>query len=221
MSLTIVPREIESYLLRFVRRRHPLLKEMERLAEKIRFDAGGGRTIAFPIIGPLVGSLVAHYAKLAGARRVFELGSGYGYSAFWFAQAVGPRGRVICTEGRRENAETAMKFLRRAGLASRVRFHVGDGVQELRRQRNGSQDVVFIDMEKTRYPLGLRAAMPKLRAGGLLIADNLLWGGAVTRPAKDASTRGLQRFTKLITASPRLSTVIHPIRDGVSVSLKK
>jgi caffeoyl-CoA O-methyltransferase len=103
---------------------------------------------------------------------------------------------------------------------TRVRYFVGDGVEELRRQRDRSLDVVFVDMEKTRYPLGFRAALPKLRRGGLLIADNVLWSGRVVRPAEDPATLALQRFTRLITASPRLETVIHPLRDGVSVSLK-
>jgi caffeoyl-CoA O-methyltransferase len=75
-------------------------------------------------------------------------------------------------------------------------------------------------MEKSRYPLGFRAALPRLRKGGLLIADNVLWSGRVMRPPTDESTRGLQEFTRLVTTSPKLFTVIHPIRDGVSVTLK-
>jgi caffeoyl-CoA O-methyltransferase len=77
-----------------------------------------------------------------------------------------------------------------------------------------------MDMEKSRYPLGFAAALPRLRRGGLLIADNVLWSGEVLKPSQDPATRGLVEFTRLITSSKHLQTVIHPIRDGVSVSLK-
>jgi predicted O-methyltransferase YrrM len=218
--MVIVAPEIERYLAGFLRRRHPALKRMEALAGRRRYGVGRGRSIPFPIVGPVVGALLAHYARLVGARRVFELGSGYGYSAFWFAQAVGPRGRVDCTDTDPENARLGAAFFRRAGLASRVRYHVGDGVDFIGKEANASLDVVFIDMEKSRYPRGLKAALPKVRRGGLIIADNVLWSGDVLRPARDAATRGLKEYTRLVTSSSALSTVIHPIRDGVAVSLK-
>jgi caffeoyl-CoA O-methyltransferase len=219
VSLTLLPAELDGYLLRHVRR-SAVLKEMERLAERRRYDVGGGRSIAFPIIGPLVGNLLAQQARLVRARRVFELGSGYGYSAVWFAQAVGPGGKVICTDRDEANRDLALRFLRRAGLASRVEFRVGDGLALLKKERRSSQDLVFIDMDKAQYPDAYRAAIPALRAGGLLTADNVLWSGEVLRPSRDRSTRALQQFTRLVTSNPRLRTVIHPIRDGVSVSLK-
>lgn len=94
---------------------HPVLADMEALAEKNNF----------PIVGRLVGAFLATQAKMIGAKRVFEFGSGYGYSAYWFAQAVGAQGQVICSEADFLNQEKAQMYLSTAGLWDRIEFKVG------------------------------------------------------------------------------------------------
>ncbi len=191
------------------RRRHPILRPMERRAE--RHD--------FPIIGPLVGPILYQLARSIGARRVFELGSGYGYTAVWFAQAVGPKGLVVMTEGDRANSALAMRYLRRARLGGRVRPLVGDALELLARER-GTFDVILNDIDKWQYPEVFPLARRKLRRGGLLITDNMLWHGAVLRKRVDRNTRGIQELTRLLYRAPDFCTTLLPIRDGVTVSLK-
>ena len=111
---------VESYLTELARTEHeePVLVEMEaRAAEH-----------GFPIVGRATGRFLELAARAVGARRVMELGSGYGYSAYWFARAVGPDGEVVCTDGDPENARLAEDYLRTAGIWDRVRYRVGDAL---------------------------------------------------------------------------------------------
>lgn len=201
--------KIESYIGSLPRRRHPVLRRMETYARKN----------GFPIIGPLVGPVLFQLARLIGARRVFELGSGFGYSAVWFAQAVGPNGLVIMTEGNEENSRRAMRYLADARLASRIRPLVGDALTHLARER-GTFDVILNDIDKHAYPEVLPLARRKLRKGGLLITDNMLWGGDVLGARPDRSTRGILELTRALYRAPDFFTTLLPIRDGVTISLK-
>lgn len=201
--------KINGYIRSIQARRIPVLRSMEAYAERN----------GFPIIGPLVGPVLYQLACSIGARRVFELGSGYGYSAVWLAQAVGPRGLVVMTEGDSANSRRAMRYLKRARLASRVKPLVGDALQLLAREP-GSFDVILNDIDKRDYPAVLPLARKKLRRGGLLISDNMLWGGEVLRARPDRDTRGILELTRALFRAPYFFTTLLPIRDGVTVSLK-
>jgi caffeoyl-CoA O-methyltransferase len=191
------------------RRRHPVLKSMEAYAGKR----------GFPIIGPLVGPVLYQLARSIGARRVFELGSGFGYTAVWFAQAVGPGGRVVMTEGDPGNSRLAMRYLSRARLDRRVVPLVGDALTLLAKDR-GTYDVILNDIDKWQYGEVYRLARAKLRRGGLLISDNMLWSGRVLKGRPDRTTRGILELTRLLYSASDFQTVLLPIRDGVTVSLK-
>ena len=208
-SLSITHPAINEYLRSIQTRRHPILRPMEAYAEKH----------GFPIIGPLVGPILYQLATMIRARRVFELGSGYGYSAVWFSQAVGPRGKVIMTEGDAENSARAMRYLKRARLASRVKPLVGDALSLLRAER-GTFDVILNDIDKWQYPEAFPLVRKKLRRGGLFITDNMLWSGRVLEKRPDRNTRGILALTRLLYAAPDFFTVLLPVRDGVTVSLK-
>lgn len=205
----IVSAAVERYLERVTPPRDAVLQEMERLAEKR----------GFPIVGPLVGRLLFVAARAIGARRVVELGSGFGYSAVWFARAVGARGRVICTEGSEENERLARDFLARAGVRERVEWRRGDAL-EILPSLPGPFDIVFNDIDKQDYPGVLEPARGALRPGGLLISDNLLWFGKVAAPRPDAATRGILELTRALYAAPDFFTTLVPLRDGVGLSLK-
>lgn len=206
--MDIVHPDIEDYLNELYPSRDAVLKEMERLAAKERF----------PIVGPLVGRLLAQMARAIGARRVFEFGSGFGYSAFWFLKGMSDEGRVVCTDDEEANAVRARDFFRKAGLDTRVQIEVGDALEIIDRQRD-KFDIVLIDCEKARYPLAYEKALPRIRKGGILIADNVLWSGGVVKPSQEPSTIGIQTFNRLVSADPRLFTTILPLRDGVSISV--
>ncbi|MBI4436637.1 MAG: O-methyltransferase [Candidatus Omnitrophica bacterium] len=201
--------EIESYLARTVQHKNPVFQEMEVRAGRENF----------PIVGPLVGSLLALFAKTIGAKTVFEMGSGYGYSGLWFASVLPEGGKVFMTDGSKRYAEEAKSYFKKAGQEKKCEFRIGDAV-ELIDEVPGLFDIIFIDMDKARYPIGFREALPKLRKGGCLLADNVLWFGHVLDRNPDEDTRGILEFTRLIYETPQLHSTIIPLRDGVSVSLK-
>jgi predicted O-methyltransferase YrrM len=206
--VSIVNPEIDAYLGDLARSEDAVVQEMERRAAER----------GFPIVGPQVGRLLHLLARAAGARRVLELGSGFGYSAYWFARAVGPEGSVVLTEGSEANADDAMRYLERAGLGDRVRVEVGDAL-EIAGRVEGPFDIVFNDIDKHQYPRVPAVAVRALRPGGLLISDNMLWyGKVVAQGPPDDSTRGVLDLTRALTESEEFETVVLPVRDGVSVS---
>jgi predicted O-methyltransferase YrrM len=148
------------------------------------------------------------------------MGSASGYSTMWWARAVGDGGRVIYTDGDPKRADKARRYFERAGVVDRITIRVGDALEFLSEEKE-QYDIIFIDVDKTDYPRGLRLALPRLKSGGLFIADNVLWSGKLRKPDPDAHTKAILEFNKLISDSKDLFTTILPIRDGVSVSLKK
>jgi predicted O-methyltransferase YrrM len=211
----IVDPAIESYLRSVHPSPDPVRAAMEALAERRHF----------PIIGPLVGNFCSLQARAIQARRVFEMGSGVGYSTLWFARAVGPDGLVVHTEGSEENSRQARDFLQRAGVAGWVRFEVGDArdilAQEIRRGEALPLDILFNDMDKEQYPDVLPLARQALRPGGLLICDNMLWSGRVLDPDDaDEATRGILELTRRLREAGDFQTTWVPLRDGVTVSLR-
>ena len=192
----------------------PVLLEME--AE--------GKERDFPIIGRLVGVTVELLARSIGAERVFELGSGFGYSAYWFARAVGPGGEVHATDGDAANEPKALDYLSRAGLADPIRWHVGDAVQNLGAVE-GEFDVVYNDIDKEGYPDAWRPARERIRIGGLYLCDNVLWSGSVADPTGDhgrdaKTTSAILEHNRMIAEDERFASSIVPTRDGVFVALR-
>lgn len=210
MKNAITNAAVEEYFYGLVPKRDAVLSEMEREARKQDI----------PIVGPAVGRLLALLVKVCGAKRIFEMGSATGYSTLWLARAAGRGAEVFYSDGDAANARRARAYFRRAGVSGRIRVLVGDSLDLLARQRKRF-DLVFIDVDKHEYPAALRVALDHLRRGGLLVADNTLWSGRVTRQAGDAATRGIQEFNRLTYSSKKLFPVLLPLRDGVTVCIKK
>ena len=174
----------------------------------------------FPYIGPQAGRILFILARLLKARRIFEMGSGYGYSAYWFAKALPEGGKVFQTEYSGENSKKAREFFERGKLAGRTEWLTGDAL-ELIDKTPGEFDIVFLDLDKEHYPDAFRKAADRIKSGGLLIADNTLWFGKVLEPRPDAETAGIREFTRLLFQDPRFFATIVPIRDGIAVGYKK
>lgn len=209
--MNIVDPGIEAYLRRLYDDGDPVRLEMEKL----------GAERKFPIVGPLVGRHLGVLARAIGARRVFELGSGYGYSALHFARAVGEGGEVHCTELDPANVALAQAFLEKAGVWTRVTYHREEATAALRRV-GGTWDVVYNDIDKDGYPETVELAYDHLRPGGLFITDNVLWSGRVLEGRDDghAMTKGVREFTRRLFAHRGFMTTIDPTRDGVAVALR-
>jgi predicted O-methyltransferase YrrM len=182
------------------------------------------REHGFPIVGRASGRYLELAARSVGARRVMELGSGYGYSAYWFARAVGAGGEIVCTDGSRENRDLAEDYLTRAGAWDRVRYHVGDAVTGMAGE-DGDFDVVYCDIDKHGYPDAWRAARDRVRVGGLYVCDNVLWDGHVATGTERGDvpagwTAAIQEHNRLVAEDADYVASIVPIRDGLMVALR-
>ena len=201
---------VERYIYNLLPERDEVLIEMEEQA----------RLRDIPIIGPAVARVLYQYAKLINARRVFEMGSAIGYSTIWLARAVGHGGKVYYTDGSEKNRDEASRYIERAGVADRIEMLTGDSMALLQ-SVDGEFDLIFNDVDKHQYPDAYRVAVPRLRSGGLLITDNVLWSGRVARQESDRYTQGVLEFNRLIYNDEHLFPTILPIRDGIAVCLKR
>jgi predicted O-methyltransferase YrrM len=207
----LVHPRIETYIQSLDRTADPVLEEMEKLAARK----------SFPIVGAHAGRLLGILTRATAARRILELGSGFGYSAWWFARSLPPGGRVVCTDFSPENRALALGFLAKARLAERIEFLVGDAL-EAARTLAGGFDIVFNDVDKESYPGSVPVAVSLLRPGGLFITDNALWYGKVAESsATDSSTLAIRRFNQLLHGSAELEAVILPVHDGLAVAVKR
>lgn len=213
--MDIVNPKIEDYLRGLLARDDDqVLREMETRADERDF----------PIVGRLVGVTLELLARAIGARRVLEMGSGYGYSAYWFSRAVGPEGEVHMTEGDPENQKRAVDYLGRAGLADRVHSHVGNALDVID-ELPGEFDIVFCDIDKGDYPTAWAKARERIRVGGLYLCDNVLWSGRVAEETPEDDVRpgwtaAIKDHNETIVADPRYVQTVLPTRDGVMVALR-
>ncbi len=208
--MDIIDSAIDDYLTRRSKSGDSILEEMEKRAEERNF----------PIIGAQAGRTLCMLARLMKATRILELGSGYGYSAYWFAKGMGPQGEITLTEYSRDNIEAARLYLQRGGFRCGFDYRVGDALKILD-SIEGEFDIVFNDVDKHLYPQVFHKAGRLVKQGGLLITDNVLWSGRVLDAEPDEATRGILEYTRLIFESPEFFSTILPIRDGVSVSLRR
>lgn len=205
----IVNPEIEHYIASLTPSEDSILREMEEHA----------RENDFPIVGPLVGRFLSQIAMISGAKRVMELGSGFGYSAYWFARAVGEEGSVVFTDAHPENSGLAEDYFTRAGIRNRIDIQTGDAL-EILDGTEGGFDIIFNDIDKEYYPQVVDKAYGKLRKGGLLITDNVLWFGRVLGDDASPATEGVREFTRILLSEKGFFTTIIPLRDGISLSIK-
>lgn len=204
---------VQEYLTSLVPAREPELQRMEEYAEQHNF----------PIIGPVCGYYCYQLARLISARSIFELGSGYGYSTAWFAKAVRENGGGIVhhTVWDQDLSKRAREHLSALGSADLVEFHVAEAVTSLR-QAQGPFDIIFNDIDKEGYPGSLSVIKEKLRHGGILIIDNMLWHGQIfDANDHEKSTEAIRRFTRDITTDLDWIVSLFPARDGMIVACKR
>ena len=213
MDKALIPDYVMNYLDCLVPERPAEMQAMEAYAEKTDF----------PIIGPASGYLCYQAARMVGARRIFELGSGYGYSTAWFARAVRENGggevyHVVWDE---ELSQQARRHLAALGYDGMIRYHVGEAVETLR-ETPGPFDLIFNDINKEGYAAAYPVIAEKLRPGGLLIVDNMLWSGRIFDPKdKTPATASIRKLTDMLTQSQDWIVSLVPVRDGVVMAYKK
>jgi caffeoyl-CoA O-methyltransferase len=170
-------------------------------------------------VGRNVGVTLELLARSVGARRIVELGSGYGYSGYWHARAVGAGRELHLTDGDPDNAAKAEAYLGRAGLWDGVSFHVGDAVETLN-GLDGEFDVVFCDIDKHGYPDAWRSARDRVRVGGLYVCDNVLGYGRGNVVEGGGDVPSIMEHNAMIADDERYVSTIVPTREGVMVALR-
>lgn len=201
--------QIDSYLNNIIPERPPILKEMEHYASENNF----------PIIGPLVGRYLYQMSILTKARKILELGSGFGYSAFWFSLAMKSKGNIFMTDTDKNKKRLAFDYFKRAGLQSQFTFKVGDAIK-VAQKLEGPFDIILNDINKIDYPKTIDLAALRLKKGGLFITDNLIWSGKVFEKKRDKTTQAIIAFTDQLYKDSRFYTTLMPIRDGISISVR-
>jgi predicted O-methyltransferase YrrM len=212
MDAIIRPEQAE-YLDKLLPASTGLLEEMERYAAEHRV----------PIADREVARFVEITTRAISARRVLEIGMAIGYTVVHVARALPDDGTIVTIDPSDEMITRASDYLERAGLAERVRIERGYALEVLPRITD-TFDLVFIDAVKEEYADYLELALPMLRTGGVVIVDNLLWGGQVAgeirSPDQTASTQALRNFNQLFVRHPQLLAQVLPLGDGLGYGIK-
>ena len=212
----IVPDAVERYL-------SSLNRASDRVLDGI---ARGNEARGLPLVDAEVGALLRVLATAINASRILEIGTAIGYSGIWLAGALPPGGMLITMEMDEGRAKEARENFARASLADRVSVVVGDAQLKVAKV-SGPFDLIFQDGDKRQYSPLLDRLVALLRPRGLLVTDNVLWDGEVApgfveRPTRDlADTQAIADYNARVAAHPDLLTSIVPLRDGVSISVKK
>src|SRR5947209_15594168 len=205
----IVYVEIDEYIDGLAKRGDGALRGGERKREEE----------GWPICGPAEGSLPHTPARAIRARRILQLGTAIGYSGTWLARALPDDGELVTVEHNPETAAIARKNMEKTGVATKVKILVGDA-QGILKDLKGPFDYIFNDIDKAGYPAVLDPAIVRLRVGGVLVTDNVPWGGDVARKDRSSETQAIRNYNERLAKDSRMIASIVPLRDGVSVALK-
>jgi predicted O-methyltransferase YrrM len=220
--MELLPAQTQRFVAAMVPDRDETLREME----------AHGEDIGFPTVGPEVGGFLRLVARMVQAERVFEFGSGFGYSAYWFAEALPADGEIVLTEHDPDELDEARDFLARGGYADRAAFEDGDALETIERD-DGPFDVVLIDCHKSGYPDAFEAVREKVAEGGVVIADNAMESGIQDfetildileggDPADaDDHTRGIADYLTIVRDDEDFETVAVPLGEGITVSFRR
>ncbi len=195
-----------------------LLPDRDAVLTRLEAEA---REENIPIVGPRVGGILQMLSSLVEARRILELGTAVGYSAIWLARGMAEGGRLTSVEVNEATAERARRNLAEAGLGDRVEVQVGQALALLPKM-DGPYELIFNDIDKESYPRVIPYAKELLAPGGLLVTDNVLWSGRVADPKEtDSWTEAIRTYNRSLAEDEDMETVILPVRDGVSISVKR
>ena len=205
---TLLSPAVEGYLRGLYPQPHPVLAALEaRAAEE-----------DFPIVGPQVGALLALLVRISGVRTVFEMGSGFGYSAAWIAGALPSGGSIILTDGSESRLAAARSALDRLETGAQISTRRGDALELLEKSAH-PYDMIFCDVDKEAYPDAFKIASGLLHPGGLFVCDNALWKGRVAAPVHgDSEARAVRTMNQMAFGHPDYDCTLVPFHDGVLVA---
>jgi len=205
----IIQQDQAEYLDGLLTQKDPLLAEMEAYAAEHRV----------PIADREVSRFIEITARITSARKALEIGMAIGYSVVHLARGMGEQGRVVTIDPSDEMINAARGYLRRAGLLDRVEIKRGKAL-EVMPHLDETFDLLFIDAVKEEYSRYLDLGLPRLRTGGVVIVDNLLWGGLVASGDTESSTVALREFNRYFMNHPQLLAEVLPVGDGLGYAVK-
>lgn len=205
----IIQQDQAEYLDGLLTQKDPLLAEMEAYAAEHRV----------PIADREVSRFIEITARITGARKALEIGMAIGYSVVHLARGMGEQGRVVTIDPSDEMINAATGYLKRAGLLDRVEIKRGKAL-EVMPSLDETFDLLFIDAVKEEYSRYLDLGLPRLRTGGVVIVDNLLWGGKVASGDTESSTVALREFNSYFMNHPQLLAEVLPVGDGLGYAVK-
>jgi predicted O-methyltransferase YrrM len=212
-----VPQDVETFAEAVGPHPDTVLREMDDRAEETDF----------PTVGPAVGGWLQQLVGLVGANRVFEFGSGFGYSAYWFARGLPEDGEVVLTEVDADELEDARDYLARGGFTDLASFELGDAIDVVG-EYEGPFDVVLIDNEKERYVEAFEAVREAVPVGGVVLADNMIVGPfdfeeiyrlvVSNGDSDDRKARGIADYLAHVRAAEAFETTLLPLGEGLAVT---
>ena len=208
---------VHAYLIAHGTPPDPLLEELARETQQ----AVG--PLALMQVAPEQGAFLTLVTRLVGARRAIEVGTFTGYSSICIARGLPAEGRLLCCDVSDEWTGIARRYWEKAGVADRIELRVAPAVETLRALPEApTWDLAFIDADKPAYPVYYEEILKRLRPGGLILADNVLWMGRVADPAADdAQTQAIRAFNAKVAADPRVDCVMLAISDGLTLLRKR
>lgn len=169
--------------------------------------------------GHIQGAALSLFSRMIRPRRILEIGTYTGYSAICFAEGLTDDGRLHTIDNNEELEEMCRRYWQKAGIADKIKLHIGHAL-DIIPTLDETFDLVFIDADKVNYSAYFDGVIDKVRQGGFIIADNVLWSGKVTQPGPDKKTKALMDFNNKVHADTRVENVLLPIRDGLMVLRK-
>ncbi|MCB9188930.1 MAG: O-methyltransferase [Flavobacteriales bacterium] len=212
--MNFLPEEIDNYATEHSSKESELLYQLNR---QTNIKVLQPRMLS----GHLQGRILSMLSNMIQPEYILEIGTYTGYSALCMAEGLKDDGKLISIEIDPEIAEFAIDFIGQSEYSQKIHVHVGDAMEYIEQLESGF-DLVFIDADKSNYPQYLELVYPKLKMGGYLIADNVLWSGKVAFPAKekDIDTQVLQGFNRKLTDDKRFENILLPVRDGLMIARK-
>jgi predicted O-methyltransferase YrrM len=205
------------YLLDVSLREHPVLAELRA--------ATRGHPLARMQIAPEQGQFMALLVSLIDARRTIEIGVFTGYSAVAVALALPPDGHIVACDVSEEYTSIGRTYWQKAGVAHKIDLHLAPAVDTLDALladgESGCFDFAFIDADKTNYKAYYERCLALIRPGGLIVIDNVLWGGRVAHPAESDDTAAIQAFNRGLRGDERIDLSLLPIADGLTLARKR
>lgn len=207
--------ELEEYIRSHTEPEDPLMEELERITHTRVLNP-------HMLSGRIQGKILEMFSRMIRPEIILEIGTYTGYSALCLARGLKKGGKLHTIEKNDELEDLIRSFFTRSPLGRHIHLHMGDALDIIPRLKEPF-DLVFIDGEKAEYPAYYLQVLPRVKPGGYILADNLLWNGKVTHPprSRDRSTRGILEFARMVRKDGGVQNVLFPVRDGLMVIRKK